>query len=381
VLASRSALSRPAISGTGTPPSSDSGLARSSPVSGRVNDEAGEAMVDVDVQPGNVQAASGAKSEPPLAYEFNAEAAGRFRAEQVPTGTTRPAAGDNQTGRIPCTIGTRSGTRGPMAMKLDYVPLLRIQRDIHDLPLGMDRFREYLRTIWTPSDADGERIPMLLMNPMGKGHVAALLDALLALDADRIAARAAEDAATRLADEPGECKVALVVADDLKGGGTNRYDYEFTLRFGPADPRQRSGPPSPVGRDLPRWSKHFWLSCVLWSSEAPSGRAVREAVLTAAHRVAYVQRHGPARALRDMLAQEGQVLAMAGCIGPVLDEEDVAYTREVLAPHLDAGDMRTAVECLFGDAAGRTLGFTSRGLSPWAGLALALHDARRDPTP
>ena len=123
----------------------------------------------------------------------------------------------------------------------------------------MDRFREYLRTIWTPSDADGELIPMLLMNPMGKGHVAALLDALLALDADRIAARAAEDAATRLADEPGECKVALVVADDLKGGGTNRYDYEFTLRFGPADPRLRSGPPSserrsaaPGGREVQR---------------------------------------------------------------------------------------------------------------------------------
>jgi hypothetical protein len=266
-----------------------------------------------------------------------------------------------------------------MAMKLDYVPLLRIQRDIHDLPLGMDRFREYLRTIWTPSDADGERIPMLLMNPMGKGHVAALLDALLALDADRIAARAAEDAATRLADEPGECKVALVVADDLKGGGTNRYDYEFTLRFGPADPRQRSGPPSPVGRDLPRWSKHFWLSCVLWSSEAPSERAVREAVLTAAHRAAFVQRHGPARTLRDMLAQEGNVMAIAGCAGPVLDEEDIAYTREVLAPHLDADDMRTAIECLFGDAAARTLGFTPHGLSPWAGLALALHDARATP--
>lgn len=38
--------------------------------------------------------------------------------------------------------------------------------------------------------------------------------------------------------------------------------------------------------------------------------------------------------------------------------------------------MRTAIECLFGDAAGATLGFTPRGLSPWAGLALALHDAR-----
>jgi hypothetical protein len=78
-----------------------------------------------------------------------------------------------------------------------------------------------------------------------------------------------------------------------------------------------------------------------------------------------------------MLAQEGHVMAAAGCSGPVLDEDDIAYTREVLAPLLDADDMRTAIECLFGDAAARTLGFTPRGLSPWAGLALALHDASR----
>jgi hypothetical protein len=188
----------------------------------------------------------------------------------------------------------------------------------------MDRFRDYLRTIWSPSHADGALIPMLLMNPMGKGHVAALLDALTALDADGVAARAAEAAAIRRAEEPGECKVALVVADDLRGGGTNRFDYEFTLRFGPADRRLPTGSSAPVGQDLPRWSKYFWLSCVLWSSEAPSERAVREAVLTAAHRVAYVQRHGPAGSLRDMLAQEGHVLAVAGCAGPVLDQEDIA---------------------------------------------------------
>src|SRR4051812_43554154 len=217
-------------------------------------------------------------------------------------------------------------------MRLDHVPLLRIQRELHDIPLGMDRFREYLRTIWRPADEGGELIPMLLMNPMGKAHVAASLDALISIDADGVAARAVEEIAVRLADEPGECKLALVVADDLKGGGTNRYDYEFTLRFGPADPRLRAGPscPSPIGTDLPRWSKHFWLACVLWTSEAPSARAVREAVLKAAYRLAYVQRVGPARTLRDMLAQEGHVMAMAGCSGPVLDGEDIAYTREVL---------------------------------------------------
>jgi hypothetical protein len=77
-----------------------------------------------------------------------------------------------------------------------------------------------------------------------------------------------------------------------------------------------------------------------------------------------------------MIAQEGHVMSAVGCAGPVLDEEDIAYTREVLVPFLDAGDKRTVIECLFGDAAGRTLGFTPRGLNPWAGLSLALHDAR-----
>jgi hypothetical protein len=76
--------------------------------------------------------------------------------------------------------------------------------------------------------------------------------------------------------------------------------------------------------------------------------------------------------------QEGQVMRRAGCSSPALDADDIAYTREVLIPYLDVADMRTCIECLFGDAAARTLGFTPRGLSPWAGLALALHDAQQN---
>ena len=80
-----------------------------------------------------------------------------------------------------------------------------------------------------------------------------------------------------------------------------------------------------------------------------------------------------------ILTQEGQVMAAAGCSGPTLDAEDIAYTREVLADFLDADDMRTCIECLFGDAAARSLGFTPCGLSPWAGLALALYDTQPNP--
>jgi len=251
-------------------------------------------------------------------------------------------------------------------MKLHYVPLLQLEREIQGLPRNYVRFRHYLRTIFT-SDGKGLELPSLLaMNPMGKDHVTALLDGLLTLDADRVAARAVSEASSRLRDQPGDVQVALVIVDDLMGGWTNRYADEFTFRF-------RCG--GPTGR-LPRWLQHFWVTAVLWSSEPPSEQAVREAILTAVYRMAYVAQHGLARTLRDMLAQEGNVMVRAGCSGPVLDADDIAYTREVLIPYLDADDMRTAIECLFGDAAARTLGFTPRGLSPWAGLALALHDAK-----
>jgi hypothetical protein len=253
-------------------------------------------------------------------------------------------------------------------MKLDYVPLLQTMRRLQSIPRGMARFEEYLRTIGARDETNLALPSLIAMNPMGRDHVTALLDELIAMDADGIAARTLAEASLQLADEPGEFKVALVIADDLMGGWTNRYDYEFTLRF----PR---GPTSPGEFRLPRWLKHFWITGILWSSEAPTEQAVREAILTAVYRAAYVQRHGCARTLREMLSQEGHVMAMAGCTGPVLDEEDISYTREVLIPFLDADDKRTAIECLFGDAAGRTLGFTPRGLSPWAGLALALHDA------
>jgi hypothetical protein len=242
-------------------------------------------------------------------------------------------------------------------MKLSYRPLLQIQRDIQGMPRDMARFEHYLRVIQNRDRTDVELVPLLAMNPMGKDHVTALLDALLAMDADGIGAGAAEEASAALAREPGEFRTALAVADDLGGGWTNRHAYEYDLRY-----------PAPG-------NKRFWVTGYLWSSEPASAQAAREGILVPAYRTAYVQRHGPAKTLRDLLVQEGYAMKEAGCTGPALDDEEIAYTREVLAAFLDAGDKRTAIECLFGDDAARGLGFTPRGLGPRAGLALALHDA------
>jgi hypothetical protein len=77
-----------------------------------------------------------------------------------------------------------------------------------------------------------------------------------------------------------------------------------------------------------------------------------------------------------MLAQEGYAMARAGCEGPSLDPEDLAYTRSVIDLHLDATDRATVMACLFGDGAAHALGYPPQGLSDRAGLGLALSEAR-----
>jgi hypothetical protein len=67
--------------------SHDIGLVRSATVSGRVIDEDGKPMSDVDVSFGNVQAASGGKYQSPSEYEFKTDAEGQFRAGPLPAGT------------------------------------------------------------------------------------------------------------------------------------------------------------------------------------------------------------------------------------------------------------------------------------------------------
>jgi hypothetical protein len=208
--------------------------------------------------------------------------------------------------------------------------------------------------------------PLVAMNPMGKDHLPALLDALLTLDAEGVAALAAAEAAARLADAPGEFKLGLVLVDDALGGWTNRFSVELAWRL-----------------SVREFARDGWLSAILWSSEEPSTQAVKEAVLTAVFRAEHVARHGPARTLRGMLAQEGSVMAFAGCERPTLPPAELARTREIIAPHLGTptDDLPSSISCGFGDPAAEALGYAPLGLPERAGLALALHDARASLTP
>ena len=244
-------------------------------------------------------------------------------------------------------------------MNIEFVPLLQIQRDLYTLPKGPERFRAYLKTMVNSDGTDVRLPPLVAMNPMGKDHLPALLDALLTMEAEAAAVQASVEAVNRLPGVPGDFKLGLVVVDDLMGGWTNRYFSEFFHRF-----------------EGPSATKRGWIGAWIWSSETPTLQAIREEVMGVIFRAAYVLEHGAALNLANMLVQEGHVMAMAGCSQPSLDAPDLDYTREVLQPHLAATDLPTLIPCLFGDPAAHALGYPPQGLSHRAGLALALSEAR-----
>lgn len=243
-------------------------------------------------------------------------------------------------------------------MELDLVPLLKVQRELYAMPRSGERFQAYLRTM-VDADTGDLALPLVTMNPMGKDHIPVLLDTLLAIDAEAIARNVIATTTLAVSDVDGRFAVGLVVADDAHGGWTDRYCSEYSHRF--------------EGRAM---YKRGWIVGQIWTGDPPSVDTVREETATAIHRLAHILRRGTATTLGEMIDQEGTAMAAAGCSGPTLDAEHIAYTRDVLAPSLDATDRATVIACLFGDEAAHRLGYRAHGLSPRAGLALALHDGR-----
>jgi len=248
-------------------------------------------------------------------------------------------------------------------MEIKLLPTLHVQHDLYAMPRDLKRFWHYIDTM---TGGTGDVVlPITAANPMGKEHCLAKVDELIAFDAERVAEAAITHAlgSGHLEQtEPARTwQLSLILVDDLLGGWTNRTANEFTYRT-----KRRA-----------QLLKRPFIVVPIWTSEAWDAHKMREATLIEIYRTAYIVCHGDARTLAELLAQEGQALDWAEAVAPALDDEDLIYTRAVIGPHLQATDQPTQLVCLFGDEAARVLGYPPLGLSKQAGLALALHDARR----
>jgi hypothetical protein len=239
-------------------------------------------------------------------------------------------------------------------MKLEYVRMLAIQRDLYRIP-RTDRFRAYLRTMLDPQTGE-LRLPLTAMNPLARDHVPRYIDLLQAIGAEEAGAQAAEEASHRLRDDPGLYRVGIVVGDDGGGGWLHRASTELMH----------------LQAEL-ALEKRGWITCLLWSSETYGPPEIREETLIAIYRAAHVARRGPPRTLREILLQEGAAMRLAGARNPALDPGALLRTRAIVSRYLDREDTPTLVAVLFGDAAAREMGYPALGVPHRGGIALALH--------
>ena len=102
-------------------------------------------------------------------------------------------------------------------MKLSFLPLLQVQRDLYAMPRGMERFREYIKTM-TDAETGDLALPLVAMNPMGKDHIPALIDEYIALGAEGSRSKRS-GRRRRTGGRAMSSGVGLVVSDDLKAAG------------------------------------------------------------------------------------------------------------------------------------------------------------------
>ncbi len=240
-------------------------------------------------------------------------------------------------------------------MQLEYVPLLHVQRDIYRLPRGMERFNHYIQTM--VGSAEKFELPLQAMNPMGKEHVPAYLDAMLAAAADDVAAAATAAAQAHVAHLVGSYRVALILADDAQGGWTNRWLTEAAGQLSP-------GP-----------NKYGWITPLCWTSDTLDLDWIRAEVLSAIYRTLYVREYGTPATLADILRQEGYAQRFGGRTPFISDAEEREYVRAVIEPLLASTEFPVQFASMYGDAPAASVGYPTLGLPERAGFDLAIRTA------
>lgn len=254
-------------------------------------------------------------------------------------------------------------------MKIALTNILEDFRDLYRIEDRLERFNAYVSlssgTSRGGKKTRGEHLPLGTFSPMGERQ-AAYLERLIELEAERWAQVTAADVATDFETFDDRFRLMLVVADVPKNGWTQRQltdaEWRFTLKN---DTRPKSAPSAEFDR---------WVSVLLWTDTEPTETYVKREVRGTLYRALHRRQLGPPHTLAEMMRQEGRVLAYAGYT-PELDADELTYSREVIAPHLQGNDFPTCFAALYGDEAAKAAGYKALGLNPNAGFQLALQNA------
>ncbi len=238
-------------------------------------------------------------------------------------------------------------------MRITVIPTLAHMAAVYALPrdggAASPRFRAY-------TEAAASVWGLSACNPMAGPHAAAAVQALLALDAERLVAEAAADTAARLEAHTviARCAVPLRLAVAVLSAGlwTDRVT---------TDSLHRTHGDGGWHRGLvPCWA-HEPITAPLLHAQAARETA----------RVLWESVHGPARSVRAVLAREGIAEALAHAAPAVIENEADDAAWEALAVLGESTALADVVGVLLGDAVAEAHGWRPVGVAAEGGVRLA----------
>ncbi|MDF1661222.1 MAG: hypothetical protein P1V97_05595 [Planctomycetota bacterium] len=244
---------------------------------------------------------------------------------------------------------------------MEFVPALKAQRALYDIPRGRKRFERYLEVMLNDNRTD-VKLPLPAFNPMGGDSVKEALDRLLALEADAVAERALiklqEDSKSREWCR-GPSRISLVLVDDEGGQWTHREIFESQIAgFHPsAKLSQFNG---------------AWVPIYLWAGDSYEQRHVEEAVRGTIFRAGWIRGKGLPRTLRDVLIQEAMTANFAGKSPIKVGQAELEDILSVIQRFLASEHFPTIFSCCYGDRIADSAGYAMLNLAERAGLRIPL---------
>jgi hypothetical protein len=231
------------------------------------------------------------------------------------------------------------------------LPVLDTLIGFYKKPPSPARFQDYLN-LMTPNRKD-VILPIMGYNPMAKGHVLTQLEALKALNTEGSLEAIISKVNEKTGINEPKFQVALVLADDLKGGWTNRILTDYNSKF----------------VDNFNQVKRPFCTPYFWSSEDFSIEKIENRVEEYLWRTVFQVERGFNKTLLHHLQQEAFVKKRMGVEELIYEEGDLVHA--LFDQHKMTTSEPFILAFLYGDEAVEHLGHRSIGAFADMGFLMA----------
>lgn len=241
-------------------------------------------------------------------------------------------------------------------MQFELLPCIEKMIEFYGQPKSAARFKTYLNMML---DQNGEDVvlPIMIFNPMAKAHVVDKLKELSQLKAEDLTITSLQGINNTLQQidsiqDKGIFKVCLVVADDAKGGWTNRFTTDYQCRF-----------------TIKGLLNRNFCTPIFWSSESYTNELIENRIKGFVWRTVFQLLHQQPENLAEHVQQEAFV--HENCYSTSKDFKEIDSILNLFDQHRHSSDRNVLISFLYGDDAANELGYTPLGLPSFAGIKAA----------